>query len=169
MLKKTDYKLVYTDIPAWTFIFVLGPLFYVALSMFNLVSFNLVYLIIGALFGTVIAFAVRYCKVIFDGRNKTIYWSKFGLFKREVGRCLFEQVKELSVESVKDDESADGQKYRLVLRLDNADVSLTDQYQSDIDSIKFKAEQISEFTGIKIGQKMLSWKESNVERIGRND
>lgn len=167
MIKKTDYLLVFTDIPAWTFIFVLAPLLYLVLSLFKIFPFNPIYLILAAVFGAVISFAVRYCKVVFDQRSRTIYWSKFGLFKIDSGRCLFEEVKELAVESVKDAEATDGRKYRLVLKLDNADIPLTDLFQSDIDSIKFKAEQISEFTGIKIGQKMMSSQEN--KKIGSDD
>lgn len=171
-IKRIEDKLIYTDIPLVWVVLTVPTLLYLVLALFKLVPFGLMQQIAGILYAVVLLLTFRYCKIVFDLRNRTISWTKYSPFKKDSGICLFDQVKELAVDRVwiEASESQDAHyEFRIVLRLPDKDIALSDHFESDVDSIKFKVEQIIEATQFSTSAKFLSLTDEKIKRVGQND
>ncbi|MDX2106188.1 MAG: hypothetical protein SFY67_07270 [Candidatus Melainabacteria bacterium] len=133
----------------------LVPLLGTILSVLGILPFSPMYPIAAVLFGLIVLSCALYCRCVFDMSTRTIAWKKIGLMKRESGACSFEEVKELAIDFIATTDSPNGKNYRIVLRLDNKDVPLTDTYQYMLGKTENRVKQISDFTAIKIAKELI--------------
>ena len=168
-IKRIDDKLIYTGIPLVWILMTIPSICYLVLALFKLTPFGILQQIAALLYGICLVLTFRYCKIVFDLRRRAVDWTKFSSFKKECGSCPFDQVKELAVDRVWNKEPEGHWEYRIVLRLPNKDITLSDHYNSDIDSIKFKVEQIIEATQLSTSAKFLSLSDENIKRVSQND
>lgn len=143
----------------------LVPLLGTILSVLGILPFSPMYPIAAILFGLIVMSCARYCLCVFDMSTRTITWKKIGLVKRESGECTFKQAKELAIDYIPVTDSSDGKNYRIVLRLDDKDVPLTDTYQYLLAKTENRVKQISDFTAIKIAKELICTETKYIKEV----